>query len=89
MVSSILESGTSLILLNGVPGKKFPCHHGVRQGDPITPLLFVTAAELLQAMVNKLCQNGDLVAPLQIPGTDYPIVQYADDTLLIMPASED
>jgi hypothetical protein len=42
---------------------------------------------LLQAMVNHLCLAGTLVDPLPIPGTGFPIVEYADDTLLIMQAS--
>jgi hypothetical protein len=37
-------------------------------------------------MVNGLFYNGNLVAPLNIPNTDFPIVQYADDTLLILQA---
>jgi hypothetical protein len=82
----LMSSGTSEILLNGVPGKKFNCRTGVRQGDPLSPLLFVGVSELLQAMVNGLFQEGQLVAPLNIPNTDFPIVQYADDTLLILQA---
>jgi hypothetical protein len=39
-------------------------------------------------MVNRLFQEGDLIAPLPMEGTDFPVVQYADDTLLIMQASE-
>ena len=38
------SSGTPSILLNGVPGKVFHCRLGVRQGDPLSPLLFVLAA---------------------------------------------
>ena len=37
-------------------------------------------------MVNQLFQEGVLQSPLPIPGNDFPIVQYADDTLLIMEA---
>jgi hypothetical protein len=37
-------------------------------------------------MVNNLRISGDLTPPLPIPGTDFPIVQYADDTLLILQA---
>jgi hypothetical protein len=52
----ILGSATTSILLNGIPGKNVNCKRGVRQGDPMSPLLFVLAAELLQCIINKAHQ---------------------------------
>lgn len=69
------------MLLNGVPGKFFKCRCGVRQGDPLSPLLFVLAAELLQILVNRATAINMIKAPIPQPTDDFPIVQYADDTL--------
>ena len=66
--------------------KKY-CGRVVPQGDPLSLLLFVIAADLLQSVINKVIGVGLHHAPLQINSiTDFPIVQYADDTLVIMQA---
>jgi hypothetical protein len=83
----IMESCKSSILLNGVPGKVFHFKRWFRQGDPLSPLLFVLAADLLQSIVSYAMHRGVLSLPLpERCGPNFPIVQYADDTLLVLEA---
>jgi hypothetical protein len=60
----IMGSGTSVILLNGILDKVFHCRRGVRQGDPLSPLLFVLVADPLQRIVNYALQSGILSLPI-------------------------
>lgn len=81
----IFGSGTSAVLLNGVPGKVFHCKRGVRQGDPLSPLLFVLAVDFLQSILNAAKQQGLLALLVNLThDQDFPILQYADDTLIFM-----
>jgi hypothetical protein len=42
------------ILMNGNPGEKI-CHaRGLRQGDPLSPMLFLLVMEVLGALIHKV-----------------------------------
>ena len=84
-MKAIFESGSSAVVLNGVLGKVFHYRRGVRQGDPLSPLLLVLATDFLQTIVNHAKSIGLLNLPLSLPShSDFPILQYADDTLIFM-----
>jgi hypothetical protein len=84
-VKDILSSGTSSVMLNVTPGKVFHYRRGVRQGYPFSPLLFVIAADLLQSIINKVKDNGLLKLAINVGyTTNFSIIQYANDILLIM-----
>jgi hypothetical protein len=89
-ISDLFSSATSSVLLNGTAGKEFKCKRGVRQGDPLSPLLFALATDFIQCVINNEYMQGNLLPPFpQDNDIPFPVVQYADDTILVLQAKED
>jgi hypothetical protein len=89
-IEELLSTATSSVLFNGTAGKDFKCTRGVRQGDPLSPLLFAIVVDLLQCVINREFYLGNLLPPFpQRADAPFPIVQYSDDTILDMQANED
>jgi hypothetical protein len=76
----ILQSSRSAVLVNGCPGPWMDCPRGLRQGDPMSPYLFILVADLLQVLIRK---TGLIRHPV-LEDSSCPVLQYVDDTLLII-----
>ncbi|XP_042952203.1 uncharacterized protein LOC122289285 [Carya illinoinensis] len=71
------------ILLNGKPGQKIFPSRGLRQGDPLSPYLFILCAEGLSSMLNSSDREGDTRGVAVVRGgTRVNHLLFADDCML-------
>jgi hypothetical protein len=88
-LAAIWSSSTSKVLVNGTPGKAIQHGHGLRQGDPLSPLLFVLAIDPLVKLLECATQEG-LLTPLRGHHAQLRISLYADDAAIFLdPTSQD
>lgn len=84
-IFSIITSGKVNIKLNDCLGPYFNTHRGVRQGDPLSPLLFNLAVDALSVMIRSAQEKGLIkgITPHLWEG-GIAILQYADDTVFLL-----
>ena len=59
-VMSLVMTPFFNILLNRSPSKVFQPSRGIRQGDPLSPFLFILMAEGMSHLVQTQAGNGEL-----------------------------
>jgi retron-type reverse transcriptase len=84
-IASFMEGGHVGIKVNDQVGKNFQTRKGVRQGDPLSPILFNIVVGMLAILINRAKNGGEIsrVIP-NIVKDGLSILQYADDTILFM-----
>ncbi|CAO2201417.1 unnamed protein product, partial [Urochloa humidicola] len=89
LLSGLLVTSSTQVLLNGSPGEVIQHRRGLRQGDPLSPMLFILVMDVLSLMVTKASRDG-LLQPLSTRLIQHRISMYADDVALFLrPAAED
>ena len=74
----------SCILQNGFMSEFFYLQRGCRQGDPVSPYIFILCAEILSLML----RNDESVKGININNKSFLLSQYADDTQIFLDGSE-
>ena len=88
-VSILFRIATSRVMLNGLLGTSFHHARGVRQGDPLSPMLFILAMDPLQRILEFATQMGAL-SPVPSSTARWRTSLYADDAaIFINPRKED
>ena len=70
----------SCVTINGHMSEWFSLQRGCRQGDALSPYLFILCAEILAVLIRK----NPGIKGIKINGKEYKVSQYADDTSLTL-----
>ena len=78
------KDSESCIIQNGHMSDFLKLKRGCRQGDPISPYIFILCAEILGKMIRK----NQTVKGISINGKEFRLSQYADDTQIFLDGTE-
>ena len=75
----------SAVIQGGNLSEFFNIERGCRQGDPLSPYLFLLCAEILAIMI----RGNKNIKGISVMQVEHKLSQFADDTSLILDGSED
>jgi len=85
LIFECVGTATTSVLVNGCPTEEFPIERGLRQGDPLSPFLFLLAAEgfnvLMNVVVGAQMFKGYGVG--HVGDVRLTHLQFLDDTIII------
>jgi hypothetical protein len=82
-IASLLTSSMSRVILNGSPLDSIHHGRGLRQGDPLSPLLFILAIDPLHRILQVATERG-LLSKLKGRAASFRVSMYADDAVIFL-----
>ena len=89
MIEQCISTASFSVLINGGPLGNFHAQRGLRQGDPLSPALFVICTEILSRLIHREALLGNLKG-IKISRSCEPIslLMFADNLLIFARASK-
>ena len=88
LILSCISSTSISLLFNGEQLEEFQPSRGLRQGDPLSPYIFILCMEYLSSLINRKCDDGvwgRVKASRNGPGFSH--IFFTDDLLLFAKAT--
>src|SRR6266542_5737705 len=84
-IDKVMSKGSVAIKVNDQICHYFQTRKGLRQGDPLSPILFNIVVDMLAILIARAKEDGQVggLIPHLVDGGVF-ILQYADDTILFM-----
>jgi hypothetical protein len=84
-IECFTQNGHVGIKIHDYVGDNFQTHKGLRQGDPLSPILFNIVVDMWAILINQAKGNGQTngIVP-HLVDNGLSIHQYADDTIIFM-----
>ena len=83
-ISTFYKNIQSCVINNGLSSEYFNLTRGVRQGDPLSPYLFLLAVETLAIAIRE----NEEIKGIVIDKQETKLLQYADDTTAVLSDAE-
>ncbi|GJS39529.1 RNA-directed DNA polymerase, eukaryota [Tanacetum coccineum] len=88
-IQSCLRSSRGSILINGSPTEEFQFYKGLKQGDPLSPFLFILIMESLHLSFQRVVDNGIFNGIKLSSSLSISHLFYADDASKILGVNVD
>ncbi|XP_020188032.3 uncharacterized protein [Aegilops tauschii subsp. strangulata] len=59
-ISILISTASTRVMINGTPGPPIAHHQGLWQGDPVSPMLFTLAIDVLKSLLQHVVTTGTI-----------------------------
>ena len=83
-IKTLYNNAKLCVIQHGIFSEFFKIGRGCRQGDPVSPYLFIVCVEILGALIRK----NERIRGIKIGAKEYKCLFYADDTAITLDGTE-